>query len=53
MIAAYTTDGVHLTKEGYAVMEKAAKAVIDEVLKQQKYYMEGKPLSMDTERFFI
>lgn len=33
MIAAYTTDGVHLTKEGYAVMEKAAKAVIDEVLK--------------------
>lgn len=33
MIAEYTTDGVHLTKEGYAVMEKAAKAVIDEVLK--------------------
>lgn len=33
MIAAYTTDGVHLTKEGYAVMEKAAKTMIDEVLK--------------------
>ena len=33
LAAPYSRDGVHLTKAGYEVMEKAAKAMIDEVLK--------------------
>lgn len=32
MIAEYTTDGVHVTPEGYAVMEKLIKESIDKVL---------------------
>ncbi|WP_029906593.1 SGNH/GDSL hydrolase family protein [Prevotella sp. 10(H)] len=32
LISSYGSDGVHPNAEGYAVMEKAAKAVIDQVL---------------------
>jgi lysophospholipase L1-like esterase len=34
LISSYGTDGVHPNSKGYDVMEKAAKAVIDQVLKQ-------------------
>ncbi len=33
MKAAYAQDGVHPTKEGYAVMEKLAKEVVDKVIR--------------------
>ncbi|GHT23477.1 lipase [Bacteroidia bacterium] len=33
MIQKYTSDGVHITNEGYAIMEKAAKEIIDKLLK--------------------
>jgi len=33
MILSYTYDGVHATKEGYAVMEKLAKEVIGQVIR--------------------
>jgi len=34
MIAEYTTDGVHVTDEGYRVMERLIKEVIDELLNE-------------------